>query len=442
MPTKAYKIHGGTRLKGEIQIRGAKNAVTKEMVAALLASGKTVLENIPNIGDVEVTAEILSSLGCIIDWDRDAGVLQIETNTLSTPTVPAQYSGINRIPILMVGPLLHRFGRAEIPVMGGCKIGSRPIDFHLKGVESLGAQVTYEEDKYIFHANHLKGAHIELPYPSVGATENIMMTAVCAEGTTVISNAAIEPEIVDLALFLQSMGAIIHLDTHRTWVIQGVKKLRPAQHTVIPDRIETASFACAAVATEGDVLIKGAKQEHLVSFLNWLQKAGGQFSVEKEGIRFYGLQKNLKPIACETDVHPGLMTDWQQPLVILLTQARGASVIHETVYENRFGYTHALNKMGAQIQLYDECLGGKPCRFAHSNYKHSCVVMGPTPLKGAEIEIPDLRAGFSYMVAAVLAQGTSILTEVRYIERGYDNILGKFRDLGANISVIEHKGLI
>ncbi len=434
--SRKYVIEGGSTLQGEITIRGAKNAVTKEMVAALLAPGISRLRNVPDIGDVDITRRVLESLGCAVRHDAEAGTLEIDASPLSTPEVPAEYSGLNRIPILMVGPLLHRFGRAVIPVMGGCGIGERPIDFHLEGFKSLGAKVEYRDGAYHFQAEKLTGARITLPFPSVGATENLMMAAVLAQGTTEIRNAAIEPEIADLALLLQAMGAIISQETDRTWIIQGVASLRAADHRVINDRIEAASFAVSAVATRGDVFIRGADQLHLLTFLNWLRCAGGEFEVCADGIRFYGRDCKLKSIAAETGVHPGLMTDWQQPLVILLTQAEGMSVIHETVYENRFGYVETLNRMGARIQVFSECLGGRDCRFRHLGHQHSAVIWGPTPLRGAEIEIPDLRAGFSYLVAAVLAQGESTLHGVRYIERGYDRVVEKFRALGASIKVV------
>jgi UDP-N-acetylglucosamine 1-carboxyvinyltransferase len=436
MPKK-FIIEGGRYLKGEIRIRGAKNAVTKQMVASLLAPGKSVLQNVPEIGDVEITKQILASLGCAVTHDREGGVLSIDAAGLSGPRVPEEYSGLNRIPILLAGVLLHRFGSAEIPMMGGCDIGPRPVDFHLEGLRSLGAEVRYEKGVFRFSAKRLTGARITLPFPSVGATENIMMAAATAKGTTEIKNAAIEPEIVDLALFLQSMGAIITQETDRTWAIQGVDALHPAQHRVINDRIEAASFAVSAIATGGDVTILGADQLHMLTFLNWLRKAGGEFETVEGGIRFLGVNSKLKPIAVETGVHPGLMTDWQQPMVILLTQAHGMSVIHETVYENRFGYTETLNRMGAKIQLYSECLGGRDCRFRNLGHRHSAVIMGPTPLQGAAIEIPDLRAGFSYLVAAVLAKGKTEISGVNYIERGYDRVVEKFQALGTPISVVD-----
>jgi UDP-N-acetylglucosamine 1-carboxyvinyltransferase len=434
---KKFVIEGGRYLKGEIRIRGAKNAVTKQMVAALLAPGKSVLSNVPEIGDVEITKQILSSIGCVIHHQKESGILEIDAANLNTHAVPQEYSGLNRIPILLAGVLLHRFGKAEIPMMGGCDIGPRPVDFHLEGFRTLGAKIEYENGAYHFRSSRLTGARITLPFPSVGATENLMMAAATAQGTTEIRNAAIEPEIVDLALFLQSMGAIITQETDRTWIIQGVEQLHGAQHRVINDRIEAASFAVSAIATRGDVLIRGADQLHMLTFLNWLRKAGGEFEMVEDGIRFNGMASKLKPIAVETGVHPGLMTDWQQPMVILLTQADGMSVIHETVYENRFGYAETLNRMGARIQLYNECLGGRECRFQNSGHKHSAVILGPTPLKGANIEIPDLRAGFSYLVAAVLAKGKTEISGVNYIERGYDRIVEKFRQLGVPISVVD-----
>jgi UDP-N-acetylglucosamine 1-carboxyvinyltransferase len=434
---RTYSIEGGVRLQGEITVRGAKNAVTKEMVAALLAPGVSRLRNVPDIGDVDITRRVIESVGCRVTHDTAAGTVEIDATHLSGPEVPEEYSGLNRIPILLAGALLHRFGRAVIPAPGGCDIGARPLDFHLQGFQHLGATVEHRDGAYHFSADRLTGARITLPFPSVGATENLMMAAVLARGTTEIRNAAVEPEIVDLALLLQSMGAIISQETDRTWIIRGVDTLKPADHRVVNDRIEAASFAAAAIATRGDVFIRGADQLHLLTFLNWLRRAGGEFEVHSDGIRFLGKDSKLKAVAAETGVHPGLMTDWQQPLVILLTQSEGMSVIHETVYENRFGYTEALNRMGANIQLFSECLGGSTCRFRHLNHKHSAVILGPSPLHGADIEIPDLRAGFSYLVAAALAKGRTTLTGVRDIERGYDRVVEKFRDLGLTIDVIE-----
>ncbi|MFZ6015812.1 MAG: UDP-N-acetylglucosamine 1-carboxyvinyltransferase [Patescibacteria group bacterium] len=430
---RAYKINGGQPLKGEVRISGAKNAATKQLVAALLSDEPVILNNVPQIGDVDATIELLQGLGVAIDRKTDQ--VTVKSIGIKNGDVASAFSRKNRIPILLIGPLLHRFGEARIPMLGGCKIGARPVDIHLLGFEKMGAEIICEEDCYVIKADKLKGAMIELRFPSVGATENLMLAAVRAEGITTIANAAIEPEIMDTAKLLQSMGAIIHLEANRTWVIQGVEKLSGATHNVIPDRIEAASFAIAAAITGGSVFIKNARQDDLLSFLNALRRVGAPFTIQPDGILFESA-KRYNPIILETDVHPGFMTDWQQPFVMLLTQADGVSIVHETIFEDRFGYTEALKKMGANIQLHSDCLGSKECRYKHQNYKHSCIVSGPTPLKAANIEIPDLRAGFSYLLAALMAKGASTVSGVEHVERGYEDIIGKLQNLGANIEVI------
>lgn len=430
--SRVYHVTGGSPLRGEVRVSGAKNAATKELVASLLADSPVTLKNVPRIGDVDVTAEILRDIGVAVQCNEDR--MTVDPTRLSTAKVAEAFSRKNRIPILLFGPLLHRFGKAVIPALGGCTIGARPIDFHLDALKKMGAHISCTGDEYVATAKLLKGTVIELPFPSVGATENVMLTAVKAKGTTVIRNAAVEPEIVDLAKLLQSMGAIISLDVHRTWIIEGVEQLHGATHRVMPDRIEAASLATAASLSGGDVFLRGARQEDMLSFLNALRRVGVPYEIQEDGIRFLAA-KELRPIVIETDVHPGFMTDWQQPFVILLTQANGVSVVHETVYEDRFGYTDALRKMGATIQLHKECLGSKPCRWVNRDYRHSAIISGPTPLHAAEIAIPDLRAGFSYLIAALIAQGTSRLMGVEQIERGYENIIGKLKKLGAKITV-------
>jgi UDP-N-acetylglucosamine 1-carboxyvinyltransferase len=274
-----------------------------------------------------------------------------------------------------------------------------------------------------------------LPFPSVTTTENLLLAAVLARGRTFIRNAAIEPEIMDLVMFLQKMGAIIDYNADRTLVIEGVSSLHGAEHTVLPDRIVAASLACAAVATCGEIYVRDARQADLVTFLNALRRVGGEFEVDSKGIRFYR-NGPLKSISLETNVHPGFMTDWQPPFVVLLTQAEGMSVVHETVFENRFGYVSELLKMGADIALYDSCLGGTPCRFRFSNYRHSCVIRGPAALHPTEINVPDLRAGFTYLIAALVARGASTICGIEHIERGYEDLEGALLALGATIEVV------
>jgi len=427
---RGYTVRGGKPLQGEVRVSGAKNAATKQLVASLLTDETVELTNVPAIGDVDATIEMLQGLGAKVDWKDNRAT--VTASGMNTPEVAAAFSRKNRIPILLMGPLMHRFGEARIPMLGGCKIGARPIDLHLEGLRKMGADIACEDGFYVARAKRLKATAIELAFPSVGATENLILAAVKAKGTTVISNAAIEPEILDTAKLLQSMGALINLDANRTWVIEGVEKLHGAEHEILPDRIEAASFGIAAALTKGDVFVRGARQDDLLSFLNAIRRVGVPFKVEREGIAFGHVEK-YKPVVIETDTHPGFMTDWQQPFVMLLTQADGVSIVHETVFEDRFGYTEALVKMGANIQLHSDCLGSKDCRFRHQNFQHSCIISGPTPLKAADISIPDLRAGFSYMLAALMAQGESHVGNVELIERGYENIIGKLQGLGADI---------
>ena len=431
-----YVIEGGTPLRGAVRVSGAKNAATKQIVASLLTDEPVILHNVPRIGDTAVTLELCKSVGLQYEWDSATGTtLRLHTPQVVTPEVSLGFSGLNRIPILLLGPLLHRYGRAVIPMLGGDDIGPRPVDFHIRALEQLGATITFAGGRYVASAGRLEGAVIELPYPSVGATENALFAAALADGTTLIRNAAVEPEVIDQVMLLQKMGAIISVETDRTIVVEGVTRLGGAEHTIIADRIEAASFAVAGIITGGDVLVQGAEQEHMLTFLNKMRQIGAGFEVRADGIRFFHPGGPLNPIALETDVHPGFMTDWQQPVVMLMTQVDGLSVVHETVYEKRFGYTEELVRMGAEIQLFRQCLGERPCRFKGRDHAHSCVVRGPTPLTAQDMTIPDLRAGFSYLIAAVVASGTSRIDGIRYVERGYANILTKFQSLGAMMQV-------
>ncbi len=422
-------------LHGRVTASGAKNAVTKQLVATLLTAEPCVLSNVPRIEEIDVTLGMLGDLGSRWSW-LDDHTIRIETPTIESPAVSERYTGLNRIPILFIGPLLNRIGEAEVPVVGGCTIGERPVGFHIDGLEAMGARIDYSGDtkSYRARADRLQGCHHRLPYPSVGATENLLLSAVTAHGTTVIENAAIEPEIIDLILLLQNMGAVVSVEVDRRIIVEGVRELRGASHRVVDDRIEVASYAAAAVATGGDVEIVGARQEHLLTFLNTLRHIGADFETTESGMRFAAPAGKLSARHIETGVHPGFMTDWQQPTVVLLTQVEGPSVIHETVYENRFGYTETLRNMGADIVLTKQCLGSNRCRFAERNFVHSAVVTGPTPLAATDLAIPDLRAGFAYVMAALLATGTSTIRNVHYLQRGYEDIPGKLAALGSTVS--------
>ncbi|NGX37413.1 MAG: UDP-N-acetylglucosamine 1-carboxyvinyltransferase 1 [Chlamydiae bacterium] len=433
------KIRGGIPLEGSVKAAGAKNAITKLLVASLLSKKKCRFFNVPNIQEVEITVELCEEIGSEITWDRETGTLEIQTKELKTSYIPQRFSGANRVPILMIGALLGRTNEAIIiPTAGGCKIGPRPINFHIEALKKFGAHIEYREMRregaYFAQAPQgLKGTLITLPFPSVGATENTILAATRAKGTTLIKNAAIEPEIIDLILFLQKLGVVIFVDVDRTIHIEETQEFHETEHTVITDRIEAASLGMAAIATQGRVFVEGAQHPHMIAFLNKLRKLGGGFDVKQNGIEFF-YQGPLKGgLHIETDVHPGFLTDWQQPFVVLMTQAEGISIIHETIYENRFGYAATLKEMGADIELFTHCLGGKPCRFASQNFEHSIIIKGPTPLIGKKIHVPDLRAGFAYVLAALIAEDESIISGLHYIDRGYENLTGKLQVLGAQV---------
>lgn len=440
---EVLKITGGTPLKGHIKASGAKNAITKLLVASLLSDKKCRFYNVPNIGDVEVTAELCREIGMQIEWDKEKGIMEVITKELKTSYVPQRFSGANRIPILMIGALLGRTDEDIIvPTVGGCEIGRRSVDFHINALQQMGATIEHrtmkKEGAYFAHAhNGLRGAVITLPYPSVGATENTILASVTARGLTEIKNAAIEPEVVELILFLQKLGAIITIDVDRTIRIQGTRKFHEVEHTIIPDRIEVASWGVAAIATKGRVFIEGAQHINLVTLLNKLREVGGGFDIKSNGIEFYYDGPLQGGVHLETDVHPGFMTDWQQPFVVLLTQATGTSVVHETVYENRFGYTETLKEMGADITLFKQCLGGKQCRFASQSFAHSLIVKGSTPLVGKDIKIPDLRAGFAYVMAALVAKESSTISGLPFLDRGYEALTDKLIALGIDAKRVD-----
>ena len=438
MISDTITIHGGKPLNGRIRVRGAKNLATKAMVAALLGSSESVLRDVPNISDVKVVRDLLEVHGVLVT-ETAPGVLHLDPrNVLQAHFAEIDaHAGSSRIPILFCGPLLHKLGEAFIPDLGGCRIGNRPINFHLDALRAFGAVVDKSyEGIHLTAPNGLKGANIEFPYPSVGATEQVLLTAVLAKGTTELKNAAIEPEIMDLIAILQKMGAIISVEPNRVILIEGVEELGGYVHTALFDRNEAASWASAALATGGSIFVEGAHQIDLMTFLNVFRKAGGAFDIEDDGIRFYHPNPGhpLKPVNVETDVHPGFMTDWQQPLIVALTQAEGRSVVHETVYENRLGFTSALNEMGAEIVVHEHGLDGDYRRVPKRDLEQAAVIVGPTKLKAANVHVPDLRGGFSYLIAALAAEGTSTVSNMGIISRGYEHIVDKLEQLGADFT--------
>ena len=428
-PTMLLKIEGPQRVEGEVVISGAKNAASKMMVASLLTDEPVVLHNFPRIDEIDIVRELVERMGAKVE-------IRDHTLLLHTPEIVIDevvgLSRANRISVLALPALLHRKGRAVLPIVGGDRIGPRPVNYHLDALRAMGAVIDDSGDKFLATApNGLSGTRVILPYPSVGATENILLAGVLAKGRTVIENAALEPEILDLIMMLQNMGAIIELGTGRVISIDGVERLRGASHEILPDRMEAASYACMALATGGRIFCRNARQGDMITFLNAVRRIGADYEVMGDGIVFFR-RGAMNGIDLETDTHPGFMTDWQQPFTLVLTQCEGTSVVHETVYEDRFGYTRELNRLGAQITVFDKCLGELPCRFRAKRHPHSAIIRGATPLQAVPepLDIFDIRAGITLVIAALCAEGTTSLTGLEHLDRGYENLLGKLEGLG------------
>jgi UDP-N-acetylglucosamine 1-carboxyvinyltransferase len=428
--TQTWQVDPSGPLRGDIVVRGSKNAVSKHMVAAMLGDTPSTIRNAPEVGDVDITAAMLEAIGYQVG--RSDGEITIPPADSVQPRVPEAFTGLNRIPILMLGPLLHRAGEAFVPLVGGDPIGRRPVDFHVAALRALGAEVETGPAGITARASRLRGARIDLPYPSVGATETVLLSAVLADGQTVLRGAATEPEVVELALFLQRMGAHIELSPDRRIVIEGVSKLRGASTRLAGDRLEAFSYLVAGLITKGEVRVHGCPQDRLVTAITTLAKMGARFDITDDWISA-SAPGSLRPAAVHTDTHPGFMTDWQQPLLVLFTQAEGMSVLHETVFENRLVYVPALQNMGCEVEVFAACLGGPACRFHDTNAVHSAVIRGVSKLRGAEVTLPDVRAGFSAVLAAAVADRPSVLHGIHHIERGYHRPFDQFASLGLTI---------
>ena len=434
-PNATYTITGGQPIEGTITLLGAKNLANKAMVATLLAQGESTLSGCSDMGDIRVTQHMLESIGAKVV--RSGEDLRIDAQDLTDSTLQLPDSGANRMPILALSALLHRFGEAYVPAMGGCNLGRRPVNFHLEAMKRFGAKV--EEDSHGYRATvpdgRLQGCHYTLPYPSVGATENCLLLAVLAEGTTIVDNVAIEPEISALITMLNGMGAQIELTAHRSLRITGVEKLHPTYFKIMGDRIEAASWACLAAATNGRIEVKGINPATLVNFFAPFHQVGGGVKITgPDSLLFYRGQ-TLTSAVIETDVYPGFSTDWQQPFAILLSQAEGISVIHETVYEQRLGYLQVLQELGLRAQLTRHCLGPMDCRFHGKDFFHSALISGISQLKSDDcvLHIPDLRAGLAYVLAAALAKGTTTLHGIDKLERGYGDLPQRLKDTNLHI---------
>lgn len=435
------KIIGNKTLQGgQIEVSGSSNQVTKCIIASLLTDEKVTIKNAPLVDErlnVEALVKLLGASVATLDDDT----IVVNAQGLNRSDIPEEICKQNRISILTVGPLLHRFKKARIyGALGGDQIGKRPVNFHLDALEKMGAIV--EQDGSYFDISvgdqGLTGAHIVLPFPSVMTTENILITAAKADGRTIIENAAVEPEVFELAKMLQKMGADIRFTPNRTILIQGRPKLKGCELRCMIDRNQAVSFALAALATGGNVLLKKVTHESVFSFINFIQGMGASFKINSEGLYVEAPNKGtFKSAHIEVDVHPGFMTDWQQPFMVLFTQATGTSILHETVFENRLGYTEFLNDMGAKINLTNACLGETPCRFKNRNFNHSAIIHGPTPLVGRDFTLPtDIRAGKCLVIAGLVASGTTNLENVKELSRKYDNLVPKLQQMGADISVV------
>lgn len=409
-------IHGGKPLQGTVRVSGAKNAVLPIIVASMLGTTKSTLTEIPKLADVHTVCDVISSLGVHIE-NPETGTLTMDASVLTSTEAPYDLVRRMRASFLVMGPLLARKGRAQISLPGGCSIGARPIDLHLKAFEAMGAIINLENGNIEASApNGLKGAQIYLDFPSVGATENILMAASMADGKTVLENAAEEPEIVDLATYLNSMGANIRGAGTNVIRIEGVKELHGATHSVIPDRIEAGTFMVGAAMTGGNIFVENALSEHLKPLIAKLKEVGAEVHEEIDGIRVIG-HKPLRPADIKTLPYPGFPTDMQAQFMALTTICEGTSVITETVFENRFMHVDEFKRMGAKIRIEGR----------------SAIVEGVPQLKGACVNATDLRAGAALVLAGLVAEGETHIGYLYHIDRGYDNLVLKLQRLGADI---------
>ncbi|MBU9896835.1 UDP-N-acetylglucosamine 1-carboxyvinyltransferase [Holdemanella biformis] len=413
---KVIKIEGGHHLNGTVRISGSKNATVALIPACVLGNEPVTIYGVPNISDVQSLIVLLNELGVYVE-KRDEETLYIDpTHMENIPMVSKAVSKL-RASYYFMGALLGKFGHAEIKMPGGCYLGPRPIDLHLKGFEALGANIQYENGCYILDAKELKGTNIFLDISSVGATINIMMAAVYAKGRTVIENAAREPEIIDIATLLNKMGARIHGMGTSTLVIDGVDYLKGCIHEIIPDRIEAATYVIMAAAMANDMRIENIIPQHLEAIVMKLQEVGINMEVGSDFIHVFKTDKPLKRIEILTKPYPGFATDVQQPFTVLLTQCEGQSVVTETIYTERFKHCAELNKMGADIDVHTP----------------SAFINGKTKLHGSKVTATDLRCGAGLVIAALMADGVTEIHDIYHIDRGYDNLDGKLAHLGAKM---------
>ncbi len=414
-------VNGGKSISGTVKIGGAKNSVLKLMAASVMAQGETRLDNVPNISDVGVMCEVLSTIGARVERGEQRGesihTLFIDTSDLTSYRTPYELVAKMRASISILGPLITRFGRACVAMPGGCQIGSRGLDMHISSLESLGVQFDFDHG-YINATtpNGLKGAEVILDFQSVGATENLLMASVCASGTTLIHNAACEPEIVDLAEFLNSMGAQIEGAGTPNITVTGVSELHSTVHKTVGDRIEAGTFLVAGAAAGGPITVEGVNPDHLALALKKLHAMGADLIITEDSITVERTS-DLRPADIQTLPHPGFPTDLQAQFMVLASLARGGSIITENVFENRFMFAAELARMGADIRIDG----------------HHALVNGVSHLSGAPVNSTDLRAGAALVIAGLVADGTTHVDSIHHIDRGYEDYVGKMRELGADI---------
>ncbi|MEG2155236.1 MAG: UDP-N-acetylglucosamine 1-carboxyvinyltransferase [Burkholderiaceae bacterium] len=409
------KISGGTRLAGEVRASGAKNAALPILASALLAGDEVVLANVPQLADITTMAKLLRGMG--VSWEREGDVVRLNAATITSTEAPYELVKTMRASILVLGPLVARFGQARVSLPGGCAIGARPVDQHIKGLQALGAEIAIEHGYVVAKATRLKGARIVTDMVTVTGTENLMMAATLAEGQTVIDNAAREPEVVDLANGLNAMGAKVSGAGTDRIVIDGVERLHGARHSVMPDRIETGSFLVAAVATAGDVTVTGAAPGTLDAVLDKLREAGATVECGPDWIRAR-IAGRPKAVSLRTAPYPAFPTDMQAQFMALNCVAEGTARISETIFENRFMHVPELQRLGAKIDIDG----------------HTAIVQGMPRLSGATVMATDLRASASLVIAAIAAEGESLVDRIYHLDRGYEKMEAKLAQLGARIT--------
>jgi UDP-N-acetylglucosamine 1-carboxyvinyltransferase len=438
-----FVITGGNPLHGTVAVGGAKNVALKVLVASLLTHDALVIHNVPLLYDVYAMLDLLGCLG--VTHQFDGHTLTIKHTNLKNCTVPLEVAARLRTSSMVVGPMLLKFGEAKIPNPGGCRLGARPIDRHIDALKAMGAAVTYHPEDGYFHirAKRLHGATITFPKNTHTGTETLILAAVCASGVTILKNAAEEVEIDGLIDLLNRMGAKIIRTNKREITITGVDALHGAEYSVMPDRNEEVTFAIAAAITGGNIIVKNSQRSLLSPFLDTYVKAGARYEVIDERTTRYMCKGDLRSTDVVTMPHPGFMTDWQAPWAVLMTQAKGISTIHETIFESRFQYVGELQKMGAHIEFYDPKVMS-PEKFYNFNWKdriegnHQGIrIHGPTELHNAVLEINDLRAGATLILAALTAQGESYIHGVQQVDRGYEDIEHRLGALGANVKRIK-----